>query len=146
MIVFDLKCQKKHVFEAWFANSDAFERQAKARQVACPACGSTRIAKAPMAPQISSGARETPIQTAQADSVMALPPPEFAEALRGLRAKIEKTCDYVGANFAEEARKIHYREADPRGIYGEATERQSAELRAEGVDFGVVPWLRRHDA
>ena len=137
MIVYDLKCQKKHVFEAWFANSGAFERQVKARQVACPACGSKRIAKSPMAPQISTGAREKPSPPAGVD---------VANALRRLRQQIEKTCDYVGANFAEEARKIHYREANPRGIYGEATARQSAELREEGVDFGVVPWPPRHDA
>lgn len=146
MIVFDLKCQKKHVFEAWFANSGAFDRQVKARLVACPACGSTRIIKAPMAPQISSGARHTPVQPAEADSVTAMPSPAVAEALRGLRAHIEKTCDYVGANFAEEARKIHYRETNPRNIYGEATDKQSAELREEGVDFGIAPWTRRHDA
>jgi hypothetical protein len=137
MIVYDLKCQKKHVFEAWFANSGAFERQVKARQVACAVCGSTRVSKSPMAPQISTGARDAPARPAST---------EATDALRQLRAQIEKTCDYVGSKFAEEARKIHYREASPRGIYGEATERQSAELREEGVDFGVVPWAPRHDA
>lgn len=66
--------------------------------------------------------------------------------LRQLRQQVESNCDYVGPRFAEEARKIHYREADPRGIYGEATKEESEALKEEGIEFGTVPWVPRHDS
>ncbi|HEY4136279.1 MAG TPA: DUF1178 family protein [Alphaproteobacteria bacterium] len=76
-------------------------------------------------------------------------PESFAAAvtaLRELHQAIEKNCDYVGENFAEEARKIHYGETDPRGIYGEASLEEAKELREEGVEVMAVPRLPRQDA
>lgn len=55
---------------------------------------------------------------------------------------MEKHCDYVGKNFAEEARKIHYGETEARGIYGETTPEEAEELREEGVAFASIPWRR----
>ena len=63
-----------------------------------------------------------------------------------MREHIEENCDYVGKNFAEEARKIHHEEVDKRDIYGEATAEEAEELREEGIEFGEIPWLARHDA
>ena len=57
MILFDLKCARNHVFEAWFPNSVAYEKQAKAGAVACPSCGSRKVEKAPMAPRIGKAAK-----------------------------------------------------------------------------------------
>ncbi len=71
---------------------------------------------------------------------------EAMKALRGLREKIEKSCDYVGPNFAEEARKIHYGETDPRGIYGETSDQDAKALKDEGVSFGRVPWAPDRDS
>ena len=65
-------------------------------------------------------------------------------ALRGLREKIEKNCDYVGPSFAEEARKIHYGETDPRSIYGETSNEDAEALKEEGVSFGRVPCAPRN--
>ena len=60
MILFDVKCAKGHVFEAWFRDSNTADRQMSAKKVACPDCGSTKIAKAPMAPRIAGkGAPES---------------------------------------------------------------------------------------
>ncbi len=165
MIVFDLCCPKSHVFEGWFRDSAAFDEQTAAGDLACPVCGSHDIAKALMAPNIpaKSNARRGPAPVALTDEpaseVMATTPamtpgegpsPEvFAAAMKALRAlhqDIEKTCDYVGENFAEEARKIHYGEADPRGIYGEATPDEARELREEGVDVMALPRPPREDA
>ena len=152
MIVYDLKCRRGHVFEGWFAGSAAFERQARAGSVRCPQCGSPRVAKAPMAPRLSRGA-EAPAAARPADQPQAhvlpateTPATKAADALRQLRRHVEKNFDYVGKGFAEEARRIHYREADARNIYGEATDKESAELREEGIEFGSVPWPPRHDA
>ena len=150
MIVFDLKCKDGHVFEAWFKDSAAFASQAKASKVACPVCGSKKVAKAPMAPRLGSGAQE-PIAAA---APAAPPPPDpktveqvkFMKALGELRQHVEKNCDYVGAQFAEEARKIHYNEAAPRNIYGEATAKEAKELHEEGVEFGAIPWPQTPDA
>jgi hypothetical protein len=63
-----------------------------------------------------------------------------------LRRQVESNCDYVGERFAEEARKIHYGEADPHGIYGEATQEESRELAEEGIEFGRIPWIAPGDA
>ncbi len=71
---------------------------------------------------------------------------ELMGQLRELRQKVEETCDYVGGNFAEEARKIHYGEQDPRNIYGETSDRQAKELHEEGVTFNRIPWAPRHDS
>jgi hypothetical protein len=67
-------------------------------------------------------------------------------ALLELRKKIETDCDYVGPDFAEEARRIHYGETEERGIYGEASDEQAQGLHDEGIAVAKVPWLPRHDS
>jgi len=140
MIVYDLRCAKEHVFEAWFQSSDACVDQIAARKVACPECGSRKVSKAPMAPNIArSRAADKP--AAPAD-----PRVEAVAALRKLRAEVERTSEHVGAAFPEEARKIHYGEAEARTIHGDATPDEARELSDEGVDFAVIPWVPREDA
>jgi hypothetical protein len=63
-----------------------------------------------------------------------------------MRRRIETHCDYVGGHFAEEARRIHYGETEPRGIYGEANDTESRELADEGISFGQIPWLPPSDS
>ena len=139
MIVFDIVCSNSHTFEAWFPDSKAFDRQRRKKAVACPICGDTDVEKALMAPNIApskKGAAKAPTTA------------ELAKAMRALsevRRQVEENCDYVGADFAEEARKIHYGEVDKRDIYGEATGEEAKELHEEGVDFGVIPWAPRMD-
>ncbi len=139
MIVFDLKCRKSHVFEAWFPDSAAFDNQAAAGKVVCPACGSTKVTKALMAPNIT--ARRDLSSTEQKAAAAAT-----LTLLKQVREEVEKNCDYVGDRFAEEARRIHYGETTKRNIYGEATDEQAEEMLEEGVAFGRIPWLRRDDA
>lgn len=71
---------------------------------------------------------------------------ELMRALRRMRREIEETCDHVGDRFAEEARKIHYGEAEARGIYGQATREEAQELAEEGIDFAAIPWIAREDS
>lgn len=155
MILFVLKCSADHRFEAWFRNGGAYEAQAGAHAIACPVCGDTRIGKAPMAPWISKGRskdavpdvpRDAPAPAPAAPALPAPADPAVAEMMRQLgelRQAVEKNCDYVGDRFAEEARRIHYGEADPRAIYGEASATDAEELRDEGVAFHRIPWLPR---
>lgn len=71
---------------------------------------------------------------------------EVMRQLTEVRRSVEKNCDYVGDRFAEEARRIHYGETDPRGIYGEASDDEVAELHEEGVTFHRIPWIPRTDS
>jgi len=149
MILFELKCASDHRFEAWFRDGAAYDAQAAAGTIACPLCGDTQVGKAPMAPRIAKRRGEP------AEPAKAAPAPEGgnekavalqAEALRQLgelRRAVEENCDYVGERFAEEARRIHYGETDPRGIYGEASDKDVAELKEEGVTIHRIPWLPR---
>jgi hypothetical protein len=142
MIVYDLKCRKGHGFEAWFRDSAAYDEQAAAGKVTCPACGSRRVEKAPMAPRVAkSRGSDTPAREPNA-----MMQGELSRAVRELRQKVEESCDYVGPDFAEEARKIHYGESDPRGIYGESSDDEARALRDEGVEFSRIPWPTRHDS
>lgn len=151
MILYALNCSRDHDFEAWFRNSDAFDKQAAKGIVACPHCGDTEIRKAIMAPRIGKGrkgAESAPPPTSETPA-KPLPPgthvmaPQIGEMLQELRRNVEDNCDYVGDRFAEEARRIHYGEAEQRGIYGEATDSDAEALSEEGIDVGRIPWLPR---
>lgn len=138
MILYDVICSNDHVFEAWFASSEAFGEQRGKGDIACPICGDTDVGKALMAPNISARKERSAAQATEAA--------EAVKFLYRMREHIEEHCDYVGDKFAEEARKIHHEEVEKRDIYGEATAEEAERLRDEGVDFGEMPWPIRHDA
>jgi len=169
MILYDLKCRKNHVFETWFRDSASYEEQAAAGAISCPTCGSRKVEKALMAPRLSKSGRNRDAARHSAEegagggpaggpgdgpgSKMATrafketaEPAEIMGKLRELRQKVEENCDYVGGEFAEAARKIHYGEEDPRNIYGETSDEQAEELQEEGVAFSRIPWAPRHDS
>ena len=136
MIRFSLRCASGHEFEGWFRSGEGYEAQQKAGEIACPECGDTHVEKALMAPSIGRSREARP----------PISPTQLRAALVELRKQVESHCDYVGTQFAEEARRIHYGEVDPRGIYGEATADESRELAEEGVTFGRIPWVPTTDA
>lgn len=145
MILFDLKCGQGHVFEAWFKDGETYAAQRQAREISCPRCASTDIAKAPMAPRVQKS--RAPDAGKIAERIPATEKQAAARRMLGeLRRHIEDNCDNVGPDFAEEARKIHYGEVDPRGIYGEASEAESSELDEEGVPHQRIPWVERQDS
>jgi hypothetical protein len=132
MISYNLRCAKEHVFEAWFRNSVAYEEQAAKKSVSCPVCGSKKVEKSIMAPSVAkSSGRET----------VELTPEKMRGMLVKLRESVEANCDNVGTEFPEEARKIHYGEAEHRNIYGQASEDDATELAEEGIEFGRIPWV-----
>jgi hypothetical protein len=135
MILFDLRCKDGHGFEAWFRDGATYEDQAAAGAIACPVCGDTGVTKALMAPAVSSRPKMDARQAAEA-----------MRLLRKVQNHIEKNFDHVGPRFAEEARKMHYGEAERRSIYGEASTAEAKELRNEGIEVNQIPWLPPQDA
>ncbi len=152
MIKYQLQCEREHAFEAWFANSAAFDKQAKRKLVTCPECGSTKVEKSIMAPNVGvkgnkrSEVAVAPAMAMAANAQAASQTEAYAELrnlMRRVREEVVAKAEYVGPNFAEEARKIHYEETEKRSIYGEASEEESKALAEEGVEFARIPWLPR---
>jgi hypothetical protein len=152
MIRYTLHCAKGHTFESWFANSAAYDKQAKRALIACPICNSTKVEKAIMAPRLGR-TEPTAVETPAPAPAAAPPAPptsvamtspmerELRTKLKELREHIAKNADYVGRGFPEQARKIHYGETEHRSIYGEATPEEAKELHEEGVAFHPLPLL-----
>jgi hypothetical protein len=134
VIRFSLICEHEHEFEAWFRSSDDFETQKKRGFVDCPACGSSKVQKALMAPAVSTGRKQEKIALAMGEAQK-----EAMAQLKALSQKMRENADYVGDKFAEEARKIHFGETDARGIYGEATPEEAKSLAEDGVEFLPIP-------
>jgi hypothetical protein len=158
MIRYSLACERQHVFESWFQNSAAYDRQAARGLVTCPLCGSAKVEKAIMAPSLGRAARkgaaaapaapaapETPAAPASEEKTpVAMVSPEEREVrakLRELRDHLTKNSDYVGQKFPEEARKMHYGEVEHRSIYGEASAEDAKALHEEGIEFHPLPVL-----
>jgi len=135
MILFELRCAQHHHFEAWFRDGAAYESQAAAGAISCPVCGDSAVSKAPMAPRLvhSRGEPAPP----DPDRVAG----EVRRALLLIKKQVEENCDYVGDRFPEEARRIHYGEAEIRPIYGEATRDEARDLTEEGVAVCPLPWV-----
>jgi hypothetical protein len=155
MIHYQLHCAGAHEFDGWFKDSEAFERQAKRGLISCPVCSGTKVERALMAPGIArkgrgkalevDAAREhapEPVQPAAGGVI----PDAVRAALSKLRAEVEKNCDYVGNDFAEEARRIHHGEAEPRGIYGESSDEEAEALAEEGIGIARIPWVPRTES
>lgn len=136
MIHYSLRCDNGHSFDAWFKNAETFDQQHSAGSISCPSCDSNRVEKAPMAPAVArAGADKVTFTAGHPEHA------EILELMRAMRRKVVSESDYVGDRFAEEARKIHFREADPRGIYGEATRDEVTSLLEDGVEFLPLPNL-----
>ena len=135
MIRYTLQCRKAHQFEAWFKDSALYDEQVAAGEISCPVCGSKKVEKALMAPQVAGGKGRG---KAAGEAEMA---GKMRAALRELRSQVEANCDYVGPTFAEEARKIHYGEVEQRNIYGETSPDEAKALKDEGVEVKSIPWI-----
>ena len=145
MIKYALICEQRHEFASWFANSTAYDKQAKRGLVSCPACGSTKVEKAIMAPRLSGTrkGRQRAAEAPTATSVAMLSPQEreLRAKLKELREHITKNADYVGQKFPEQARKMHYGDIEHRSIYGEASADDAKKMLDEGIEFHPLPVL-----
>ncbi len=138
MISFNLICQNAHEFEGWFQNSADYDKQSKKHLIECPVCGDVKVEKAVMAPAIGA---KSEVRADRADKAERAK--KLAKMLGEVRDYVETNFDDVGDDFPEEARKIYYGESEERGIYGNATEDEAAELAEEGVPVGRLPWAKR---
>ena len=153
MIRYNLRCAKGHSFESWFQSSAAYESQEKRKLVNCPVCGSTKVERAIMAPQIvSKKGREAAVTvpteasgaetTAQGSTPLLMAQElELRAKIRELRDHIVKNADNVGERFPNEARKMHYGDIEHRPIYGEASPEEARSLIEEGVEVSPLPVL-----
>jgi hypothetical protein len=153
MIRYNLRCERGHAFESWFQSSSAYESQEKRKLVTCPACGSAKVERAIMAPQIVSQksrdrtapvpvtAPSTEVTAPASTPLMMAQERELRVKLRELRDHIVKNADNVGERFPNEARKMHYGDIEHRPIYGEASPDEARSLIEEGVEVSPLPVL-----
>ncbi len=134
MIQYSLKCERDHRFDSWFQSAGAFDKLSAAGMVACSVCGSTTIEKAPMAPNVRASRKRT-------ETPLSAPASPAELALAKLKKKIAQASEYVGADFAREARRIHEGEAPERLIHGEAHPDEAQRLIEEGVPVMPLPFL-----
>ena len=136
MIRYDLKCTSDHSFESWFQSADAFDKLKAAGMVVCSTCGSTEVSKSLMAPSVTPARKKAakPVKLqAEADSKEAV--------IAKVKAEIEANSDYVGMNFATEARAIHTGDAPERAIFGEAKPEDAKSLIEDGIPVAPLPFM-----
>ena len=138
MIRFTLSCDQGHRFDSWFASSEAFDRLSTAGHVTCAVCGSTDVSKALMAPKVHTD-----------DAPLSSPKTAAEQAVTELRKKVEREADYVGDQFATEARAIHDGTSPERAIWGQTTPTEAKKLVQDGVPVAPLPFApkrKRTDA
>lgn len=135
MIKYSLICDNAHGFEGWFSESGDFDRQLQSGILTCPVCGSAAISKSLMAPSVSTARAKEKRQAVAMDVAKA----EAVTKLKAAVAEIRANAEDVGARFPEEARKIHYGEADARGIIGQASFGEVRDLLDEGIEIAPIP-------
>lgn len=154
MIVYDLACDYGHRFEGWFGSSADFAKQQEAGLVSCPQCGTDAVSKAPMAPAVGKKGNQqivaTPSPEVRAEAspetrpVSNAPlPPEVAKAMEKLaqaQKKALKDSKWVGRDFADQSRAMHYGEQDHEAIHGEASLQDAKDLLDEGVSIAPLPF------
>ena len=150
MIKFTLKCSRDHSFDSWFRSALAFENLRAAKLLGCPVCGDAEVAKAIMAPRLrrsrgsaqnpASGAKSAPDQSTNLHALTAPSSPAEA-AMIELKKKIQQHSEYVGSEFASEARAIHEGDAPQRSIYGEANSEEARKLVEDGVPVAPLPFI-----
>ncbi|CAM5762379.1 DUF1178 family protein [Bosea minatitlanensis] len=150
MIRYALICDNAHEFESWFPTSAGFEEQARRGLVSCPVCGSGKVERAIMAPNVARTDLGPKAPVRAEEPSPAAPAPlalmgEKEKALRemvaALHRHVRENAEHVGERFAEEALKIHHGETRERAIYGQATPEDARMLHEEGVDFLPLPGL-----
>ncbi len=137
MIRYSLTCDNAHEFEGWFSESADFDRQVASGFLTCPVCNSAAISKQLMAPSVSTARKKDEMQTLAMDAARKEAMTKLKEAVDAIKANAED----VGTKFPEEARKIHYGEADARGIIGKATPDEAQALVEEGIEIAAIPVL-----
>ena len=137
MIQYSLKCENDHSFDSWFASADAYDKLADNGMVSCAVCGSTKVSKAIMAPRV----RTTKGKEAPAAPTLPTEKSAAEQAMAEMRAQVEQNSEYVGTNFAMEARSMHLGDAPERAIYGEAKPEEAKSLIEDGIPVTPLPFM-----
>jgi hypothetical protein len=137
LIRYTLSCDQGHAFEGWFSSSDDFDRQMERKLVSCPTCNSTSVAKQLMAPSVATARKKEATRALVMDQAQK----ETVAKIRELVKAVRENAEDVGDRFPEEARKIHYGEADERGLIGQATVEEAVALLEEGIAIAPLPVL-----
>jgi len=137
LIRYSLTCDNAHEFEGWFSEGADFDRQVATGFLTCPVCHSAAVSKLLMAPSVSTARKKDEMQTLAMDAMRR----EALEKLKEAVAAVKANSEDVGTQFPEEARKIHYGEADARGIIGQATFDEAQALLEEGIEIAAIPVL-----
>ncbi|MDC0142836.1 DUF1178 family protein [Candidatus Pelagibacter sp.] len=134
MIKYKLICEDcSHIFDSWFASSKEFEKLKKNKYLNCTACNSLNIDKSLMAPSVISKKNYLKLQDKEKD---------IKNKLREYKRFIKNNFEYVGKNFVYEARTIHYNnKKSKKGIYGNASLKEIKELKEEGIETEIIPWV-----
>ena len=146
MKVLNLQCAAQHVFEGWFASEEDYASQMARGLLECPLCGDKAVHKLPSAPRLNLGAPRAEAAVPAASHHQEVVAGASEPAVQALQAawmqaarRIIAETEDVGTRFAEEARKIHYGEAEERGIRGLASREEMQALREEGVAVLALP-------
>lgn len=149
MIAFDLNCSNGHRFEGWFASSEDYSKQQSAGLLACPVCNDITVQKALSVPHVPKKGNQRSVSVpvaAEPPKTDALPPVvvELVQKLAVAQTEMLKQSQWVGGQFAETARAIHYGEEADRIIHGETSADEAKALMEEGIQvalllFPVVP-------
>lgn len=144
MIRYALTCKRDHGFDSWFQSANAFDKLVADGRLTCPVCGTQDVQKALMAPSVQL-ASLVPGVVAPSDDPplrpLASKTTELELALAALRKQVEENSDYVGLNFAQEARAIHDGDAPARPIFGEAKADDARKLVEDGVPVMRLPFI-----
>lgn len=155
MICYRLCCAAGHEFEGWYRDSATFAQLQAGGFLSCPECGHADVQQALMAPAIAKSRSDGPLPRQSPEASVegttekpasAVLPDQMVAAFQKIRQAVETGCENVGDRFAEEALRMHRKEAPERGIYGQASEEERSMLAEEGVDVLSIPWVRRADS
>ncbi|WP_170416638.1 DUF1178 family protein [Ruegeria atlantica] len=141
MIQYSLKCSRDHTFDSWFQSAAAYDKLASTGMVTCVVCGDANVEKAIMTPRVRPARNAKTSEQQEKPIDVATPSPDIEKVLADLRRKVEENSDYVGKDFAKEARKIHLGDAPERAIYGEAKPDEAKALIEDGVPVSPLPFL-----
>ncbi|MBO9465186.1 DUF1178 family protein [Tropicibacter sp. R15_0] len=136
MIQYSLKCANGHRFDSWFQSASAFDKLQGAGHVTCAVCGTSEVEKALMAPRVNKKAE------AESNATDLRSPDTAAEeALAKIKAHVEENSDYVGKDFASEARAMHLGDSPERSIWGEAKPEDAKALIDDGIPVAPLPFV-----
>jgi len=141
MIRYKLRCRNcDNSFDSWFASSKEYDKLRKLKHLNCHYCNSIKIEKTLMAPSIVNLKKQN-ISILKNKKIN-----KIKNKIKKYQKFIKKNFDYVGDNFAHEARSIHYsKDNKTKGIYGRANSEEISELRDEGIETEVIPWFKDNE-